>query len=100
LLITRGKPPVKSLQIAFSALLVGMPILDASTAFTKDAKDITVAVIPKVAVPFFDDCNTGAKQSADTLGVHYQWVVPENTQGATQVQILENLIPKKVDGVP
>ena len=54
---------MKSLQISLYALLVAMPILAASTAFAKDAKDISVAVIPKVAVPFFDDCNTGAKQS-------------------------------------
>jgi ribose transport system substrate-binding protein len=90
---------MKTLQIPFSALLVAMPILAASTLVAKDAKEITVAVIPKVAVPFFDDCNTGAQQGAEKLGVHYQWVVPQNTQGATQVQILENLISKKVDGI-
>jgi ribose transport system substrate-binding protein len=65
----------------------------------KDAKDIVVAVIPKVAVPFFDDCNTGAKQEAEKLGVQYQWVVPQNTQGATQVKIVEDLIAKHVDGI-
>ena len=63
------------------------------------AADITVAVIPKVAVPFFDDCNAGAQEAADALGVNYQWVVPQNTQGATQVKIVEDLIARHVDGI-
>ncbi len=90
---------MKSLQFSLATVLVAMPILAASTVFAKDVKDISVAVIPKVAVPFFDDCNTGAQQAADKLGVHYQWVVPQNTQGATQVRILEDLVSRKVDGI-
>ena len=65
----------------------------------KDAKDITIAVIPKVAVPFFDDCNTGAAEAAKAAGVNYQWVVPQDTQGSTQVRIIEDLIAKHVDGI-
>ena len=63
------------------------------------AKDITVAVVPKVAVPFFDDVNNGAAAEAKTLGVKYQWVVPANTQGATQVKVIEDLMARHVDGI-
>lgn len=63
------------------------------------AKDITIAVVPKVAVPFFDDCNKGASGEAKALGVNYQWVVPANTQGATQVKIIEDLMARHVDGI-
>ena len=63
------------------------------------AKDITIVLIPKVGVPFFDDCNTGGKTKAAELGVNYEWVVPENTQGSTQVRILEDLIARHVDGI-
>ncbi|WP_274649897.1 sugar-binding protein [Paenibacillus humicola] len=70
-----------------------------SSAGAKDDKDITVALIPKVAVPFFDDINTGGKDEAASLGVKYQWVVPENTQGSTQVQLIEDLVSKHVDGI-
>ncbi len=73
--------------------------LATAAAFAKDVKDLRIAVIPKVAVPFFDDCNTGAKTAAKALGLDYQWVVPQNTQGSTQVRILEDLIAKKVDGI-
>ncbi|AET92405.1 periplasmic binding protein/LacI transcriptional regulator [Burkholderia sp. YI23] len=68
-------------------------------AHAKDAKDISIAVVPKVAVPFFDDCNKGAQSAADKAGVKYQWVVPQNTQGSTQVQIIEDLISRHVDGI-
>ena len=59
----------------------------------------SIAVIPKVAVPFFDDCNNGRERAAEGRGVQYQWVVPQNTQGSTQVKIIEDLIAKKVDGI-
>ena len=80
-------------------LISALAFTGLATAFAKDAKDLNIAVIPKVAVPFFDDCNTGAKTAASALGVKYQWVVPQNTQGSTQVRILEDLIAKKVDGI-
>ncbi|MCW6512325.1 sugar-binding protein [Lichenifustis flavocetrariae] len=86
-------------QISLIALLSALPLGATTAAFAKDAKDIVIAVIPKVAVPFFDDCNTGAATAAKTDGVQYQWVVPQNTQGSTQVKILEDLISKKVDGI-
>lgn len=65
----------------------------------KDNKDITIALVPKVAVPFFDDCNIGGKEAAAKLGVKYEWDVPQNTQGSTQVKLIEDLIAKHVDGI-
>ncbi len=86
-------------RISLKALLLALPLFAATGAQAKDAKDIVIAVIPKVAVPFFDDCNNGAKAAAEAAGVQYQWVVPQNTQGSTQVKIIEDLISKKVDGI-
>lgn len=81
------------------AALIAATILSAGAALAKDAADITVAVVPKVAVPFFDDCNTGAQEASDKIGNKYQWVVPQNTQGSTQVKIIEDLIARHVDGI-
>ncbi|MDX8481576.1 sugar-binding protein [Mesorhizobium sp. VK24D] len=81
---------------AARAAMASIAILAGTAAF---AQDITIAVVPKVAVPFFDDCNTGAKTAANALGVSYQWVVPQNTQGATQVKIIEDLIARQVNGI-
>lgn len=78
------------------AALVGLSMLAGNGA---SAQDIMIAVVPKVAVPFFDDCNTGAQAAADAAGVNYQWVVPQNTQGATQVKIIEDLIARQVNGI-
>jgi ribose transport system substrate-binding protein len=89
----------RNLNLALAGGLATLSIALAPGAQAKDAKDISVAVVPKVAVPFFDDCNNGAKSEAEKLGVRYQWVVPQNTQGATQVQIIEDLISKHVDGI-
>ena len=83
--------------VAAAALMAGLGLAQGAAA--KDAKDITVAVVPKVAVPFFDDCNKGAGEEAKTLGVNYQWVVPQNTQGSTQVKIIEDLMARHVDGI-
>jgi ribose transport system substrate-binding protein len=83
--------------LATGVAAITLAISPASRA--KDTRDISVAVIPKVAVPYFDDCNDGAKAEAEKLGVKYQWVVPQNTQGSTQVQIIEDLISKHVDGI-
>ena len=90
---------MKHFNFALAAGAAAMSLAMVTIAQAKDVKDISVAVIPKVAVPFFDDCNTGAKEASDKLGIKYQWVVPQNTQGSTQVQIIENLISKHVDGI-
>jgi len=90
---------MKFTQRFTASALVALAASVGATAHAKDAKDISVAVIPKVAVPFFDDCNKGAKTAADKAGVKYQWVVPQNTQGSTQVQIIEDLISRHVDGI-
>lgn len=87
---------MKSFIKTARAAMITMTMLAGTAAM---AQDITIAVIPKVAVPFFDDCNTGAQAAADALGVGYQWVVPQNTQGATQVKIMEDLIARHVSGI-
>lgn len=83
---------------AFAAACFAAPLL-LSGALAQDNADITIAVVPKVAVPFFDDCNKGAAEAAEKLGVQYQWVVPQNTQGSTQVRIMEDLIARNVQGI-
>ncbi|WP_136645253.1 sugar-binding protein [Tabrizicola sp. YIM 78059] len=87
---------MKTLIKTARAAMVTLALTAGTAAF---AEDITIAVVPKVAVPFFDDCNTGAQEAAERLGVNYQWVVPQNTQGSTQVKIMEDLIARNVSGI-
>lgn len=91
------KAIVNGASIALAAAALGTVL--AQPASAKDPQSISIAVIPKVAVPFFDDCNTGAKEEAKKYNINYQWVVPQNTQGSTQVQIIEDLMARHVDGI-
>ena len=63
------------------------------------AKEITVGLIPKGPIPWFNDCDKGAKAEAAKLGVNYEWVVPVDTQGSSQVTVIEQLSARKVDGI-
>jgi ribose transport system substrate-binding protein len=91
---------MRIIRASIGALIAATAFMAAAAAVqAKDAKDITIAVVPKVAVPFFDDCNTGAAEAAKAAGVNYQWVVPQDTQGSTQVRIIEDLMAKHVDGI-
>jgi ribose transport system substrate-binding protein len=86
-------------HLPFTLPLVLAAILPlASAAQAKDPGDITIAMVPKGPIPWFIDCDKGAKAEAAKLGVKYQWVLPRNTQGSTQVQVIEDLVAKKVDG--
>ncbi|WP_038144284.1 sugar-binding protein [Thioclava atlantica] len=87
------------MRIGMKAAAAALALAAGLGATASLAQDITVAVVPKVAVPFFDDCNTGAAEAAKELGVKYQWVVPANTQGSTQVKIIEDLMARHVDGI-
>ncbi|MEX1660472.1 sugar-binding protein [uncultured Thioclava sp.] len=87
------------MRIGMKAAAAVMALATGMGAGAALAKDITVALVPKVAVPFFDDCNTGGAEAAKQMGVNYQWVVPANTQGATQVKIIEDLMARHVDGI-
>jgi ribose transport system substrate-binding protein len=73
--------------------------LSYGAAQAKDAKDVVIALVPKGAIPWFNDCYDGAKKEAAALGVQLQWVVPQNTQGSSQFKIIEELSSKKVDGI-
>jgi ribose transport system substrate-binding protein len=85
-------------RIGLSGLAVVAVLTGASAAEAKDPGSITIAMVPKGPIPWFIDCDKGAKDEAAKLGVKYQWVLPRNTQGSTQVQVIEDLVAKKVDG--
>ena len=63
------------------------------------AEELTFAVVPKIAHPFYDDVRTGLEEKAGELGVEFQWIAPPTGNPAEQVQILEDLITKGVNGI-
>ena len=60
---------------------------------------ITIAIVPKLVHPFFEDVRKGASQKAQELGVTLQWVAPQTADPATQVKMIEDLITKKVNAI-
>lgn len=64
------------------------------------AQKMVFGVVPKITHPFYDDVLAGLEeQSSQMEGVEYQWVAPPTGNPAEQVQILEDLINKGVDGI-
>ena len=63
------------------------------------AGELLFAVVPKIAHPFYDDVRAGLEEKAGELGVEFQWIAPPTGNPAEQVQILEDLINKGVNGI-
>lgn len=62
-------------------------------------KQITVALVPKLVHPFFEDCRIGGDKKAKELGVKFEWVAPPSGDPAVQVRMIEDLVAKKVDAI-
>jgi ribose transport system substrate-binding protein len=60
---------------------------------------LSVALVPKLVHPFFEDCRIGAEEKATELGVDFQWVVPQTGDPAIQVQMIEDLVSKQVHAI-
>jgi rhamnose transport system substrate-binding protein len=57
-----------------------------------------IAFVPKVAgIPYFEAMNTGGLEAAKQLGVEWSTTGPASVDPAAQVQILRDLVTKKVD---
>ncbi len=61
--------------------------------------NITIAMVPKLVHPFFEDCRKGGEQKAKELGVTFEYVAPQQADPALQVKIIEDLIRKKVHAI-
>jgi len=75
-----------------AAVLAALPKVEAGTK-------ISVALVPKLVHPFFEDCRIGGEQRANELGVDFQWVAPQTGDPAIQVKMIEDLISKQVHAI-
>ncbi|HEY8448405.1 MAG TPA: sugar-binding protein [Thermomicrobiales bacterium] len=64
-----------------------------------EGTQISVALVPKLVHPFFEDCRIGAEEAANELGVDFQWVVPQTGDPAIQVQMIEDLVRTQVHAI-
>lgn len=87
------------LLILFIVLLGWSPLITAKAPTTVD-KELTIAFLPRsLGNPIFLDAFEGAQKKAHELGVRLEWVASFDFDSAMQVEIIENLIRRGVDGI-
>ena len=66
----------------------------------EEKEALVFGVVPKITHPFYDDVLAGLEEATAGMdNVEYQWIAPPTGNPAEQVQILEDLINKGVDGI-
>ena len=79
-----------------SILLVALMLLSVC-AF---AEDIEIAVVPKALDnAIFLDAKTAAEEKGKELGIKIFWEGPTTSDAAMQVNVIESLIERQVDGI-
>lgn len=64
------------------------------------AEDLTIAFLPRsLGNPIFLDAFEAAQKKAYELNVRLEWVAPFDFDGEAQIEIIENLIRRGVDGI-
>ncbi|MDR5709020.1 MAG: sugar-binding protein [Armatimonadota bacterium] len=80
------------------SLVVGLVLSSASLA--GQVRRPTFALVPKaINNPFFNQARDGCMDAARRLGVVCEYTGPERTEIAPQIQVLEGLVSRKVDGM-
>jgi len=70
------------------------------SAAVKEAKDITIAVVPQqLGNPVFLPAKEAAEAMGKELGIKIEWVAPTKAEASEQVGVIEGLIEKGVDGI-
>ncbi|MDR7417220.1 MAG: sugar-binding protein [Armatimonadota bacterium] len=82
------------------ALGLVMGLVLASASLAGQARRPTFALVPKaINNPFFNQARDGCMDAAKRLGVVCEYTGPERTEIAPQIQVLEGLVSRKVDGM-
>lgn len=64
------------------------------------AQELTIAIVPRsLGNPIFLDAFEAAQNRAFELGVRLEWVAPFDFDSNAQIEIIENLIRRDVDGI-
>ena len=85
-------------------LIISCGILSSSVTFPAHADvwedDLTIAFLPRsLGNPVFLDAFEAAQKKAHELGVTLEWVAPFDFDSDLQVEMIENLVRRGVDGI-
>ena len=87
-------------RVSLARLLAGVLFAAFLGAGAALAQPYTFAVVPKaINNPFFNQARDGCMVKADELGVTCEFTGPPQTEIAPQIQVLEGLIQRGVDGI-
>jgi ribose transport system substrate-binding protein len=90
--VWRGLASVSLTAVLLITLLGGSP--------ARGAKALTFAVVPKaINNPFYNEVRRGCEDEAKKLGVTCDFTGPTVTEIQPQIQVLESLIQRHVDGM-
>lgn len=100
----------KWLSVSFSTLMLGSVLLTgcgvktgapvAASAGNASTGKKTIAIVPKVmGSPYFDISADGSKAAGQDLGVNVIYTGPTAADAAQQVNIIQDLITKKVNAI-
>lgn len=102
-LVACGKPSEKNVGSRTNDSKVENNQAEGNNENTKSSgkKDkVTIAVVPKALDnAVFLDSKDGAEKAGKELGIEVIWTGPVKADAAEQVQVIEGLIQKKVDGI-
>src|SRR6201993_2255069 len=82
-------------------LLAGVAICSLALPASLHAagKQKTFAIVPKsISVSFYNDVERGCKEEGTKLGVNVIYTGPDTPDAAKQVQILQDLVSRGIDG--
>ena len=96
----RAQEATPSAQATPATGCIGDPLPLPDTIQTVAAgTELTVALVPKLVHPFFEDCRIGAEEKANELGVNFEWVAPQTGDPAIQVQMIEDLVRRQLNAI-
>jgi len=89
------------LSLLVICLFTGLFISCKQNANVKNApkSNVVIAIIPKVDNEIFDQVKESAIKAGKELGITITWEAPTSNDGKKQVELIENLIQYKVDGI-
>lgn len=87
--------------LLFVAVMMVFGALALSAAGSQESEDgYVIAVVPQqLGNPIFYDTKAGAEEAGEDLGVEIEWVAPVHADAPSQVDVVEGLIEKQVDGI-